>query len=169
MFRENALPQEIEQLRIYAESIGKNADWIAGVVAALACVPTPRSAWPEELGAGDEATRIVAAAMEVMVLRGDEEDTVSVPVFGSQLLLGNFCRGWMRGLRAVPGGVRLARFCEPIREIASDRWPLHAAPDEVLGFVLVSVQLVLQAAKKGPPRTRTNAERNRAKRGRKAG
>lgn len=106
--------------------------------------------------------------MEVMVLRGEEADSVSAPITGSQLSLLNFCRGWMRGLRAVPGGIPLGRFCGPIRDIAADRWPVYAVPDEVRTAVLVSMQVVLQMAKKGPPRARSTAERNRAKRMRRA-
>lgn len=178
---DQGIPDELLALRDYAVDIGEDPDWICGVVAALACVPCPVSCWPTELRWSNErAASIIRRGMTVLVVRGAEEDSVSLPISGDLAKLRHFCRGFVRGLRGVPGGHGLTRdCCEPLVAIAAGEVS-HVAISELLMFVLESVQLVLQYAK-GPPSgrrrspatftpqtPRTASERNAAKRKRQA-
>ena len=131
----------------------------------MASVPGPVSSWPSELKVVDEhAAAMVHGAMGVLVQRGELESSVSVPVPASLEELKSFCKGYLRGLRSVPNGHRLARdWCFPMGDVAKGKLDGAELP-ELTSWVFECVGLTVKYGTQMPPVARTTTERNRARR-----
>ena len=110
---------------------------------------------PMSLSSGLTSTGLTASYIE---------SSVSVPVPASLEELKSFCKGYLRGLRSVPNGHRLARdWCFPMGDVAKGKLDGAELP-ELTSWVFECVGLTVKYGTQMPPVARTTTERNRARR-----